>query len=96
MLPTRDLLKDKQTMNGPSFFKIYFWPHPQHVEAPGPGFEPIPQHDLSHPSDNARSPTYCASRELQKGPSFAIKIFHGNGNQKKVRVAILNIRQNRL
>ena len=42
------------------------WLCPQHVEVPGPGIKPSPQHHLSCCNDNARSLTCCATRELPR------------------------------
>ena len=42
-----------------SFFYLCLW----YVEVPGPGIEPVPHHDPSCCSENARSLTHCALRE---------------------------------
>ena len=49
-----------------------FWPHLQHVEGPGPEIEPVSQQQPSRCSDNARSLTCCATRELQKHGFFLL------------------------
>ena len=48
-----------------SFSFIYFflfWPHPQHIEVPGPGMESKPQL-WPMPQGNARSLTHCTIAE---------------------------------
>lgn len=50
-----------------SFFFLFFWLHPRHVEVPGPGIEPMPPPpscDLYHSCGNTRSLAYCTTREL--------------------------------
>ena len=53
--------------SGPKGFLMlaqFFWPHPQHAEVPRPGSNPCHRSDLSHSSDDARSLTPWATREL--------------------------------
>ena len=50
---------------------LVFWPHPQHVEIPGPGIKPEPHsRDLSRGSDNVRFLTRGATRELSSIKNF--------------------------
>ena len=40
---------------------IHFWPHPQHMEDPGPGMNPGGSYNLQHSCGNAGSLTHCAT-----------------------------------
>ena len=46
------------------FFLSFFWPHPWHMDVPGPGREPHQGSNPSPNSDKARILTHQASREL--------------------------------